>query len=601
MGVKKRFVLSDLGGGLNEGVDPTDIEDKEMQSLRNWYPFAKRLIRRNGVARVTGPGSTNRYTEETTGGFAYKTASGTWTLLVGGQTTLGKMSGSSLVSIPGATYTSSLLPWSFAQYKDIVYACRTDAGTLQRTDGDVVGDAGIAKPSTAPSIAQGATGNLPSGDYIGVVTFYNTVTGAESNPSAVSSTLSLAGNKKINWTDIPVSLNGQVDARRLYRTIVDQQGVYYLVDQINDNTTTSYTDNILETSLGVDASFDNGEPPVNIKYIQVWQERAWLTDEKDLFYSELGLPESHGEFSFIQVSPDDGHKIKGILAFGDKLIVGKTNKMFMIAGVDKFELQTLSNAHGCFSHHSMKAAEGLAFWFGGDNFYQSDGNAVKAIGDRKIRDIVDGVSLSAASRVMGAIDSKKSWYMALIPSGGATEPNKVVVYNYRDDTWTTFDYLMANGSVGAPGWMVDFFDTDGATILYSNLQGGDEDSVLQMNVGVDDDGRDITTEAITKSFGYDKEDVVKIMKDIAVQMTIADQDVEVALLLDEGTVSTLGEKNVSLTDGRLWKRVPLANNGDPAVSIALRLQTSGQKALECLGLSFTIIDLERNVPMSDFS
>lgn len=604
MGQSKRFLLSDLGGGLNQGVDPTDIKDTEFQALRNFYPWQKRLIKRKGYSAVSGPNTGNRFHEDTTGGFAYKTNVGTWTPIVGGQTTIGKLNGSSLETIPhvdGTTFTSSDEPWSFSQYKDIIYATRKDVTDLIRCDGATIGSAGIAAPSTAPTISQGGAGNLDAGDYIAVVTFYNSTTGAESDPSDVSATLTLGASKEINWTNIPVSTNPQVDSRRLYRTLVDQQGVYYLVDEISDNFTTTYTDNVIETALGVDASFDNGLPPTGLYYNATWQERLWATDETDLFYSELTLPESFSAFSFLQISPDDGHKIKGILPFGDKLIVGKTNKTYIVSGVDRFEVQSLSNAHGVFSHHSMKATEGSAYWFGGDNFYRSDGNAVKGIGDVKVRDLVDGIDLTYASRMVAAIDSKRGWYMCLVPSNGGSVPDKMVVYNYRDDSWTIMDWSMADLDDGSPSWIADFFDATGAALVYSNMQGGDEDRLFQLFDGLSDDGRDITAEFTTKSFGYDKEDIVKFMKDISVQATIADQDAVVTLLKDDNVVSDLGAKTYSLSGGNLWKRVPLANNGDPAVSMALKFAVTGKKDIEVLGITFKIVDLERTVPISDFA
>ena len=604
MGQSKRFTLSDMGGGLNQGVDPTDIKDTEFQDLLNFYPWEKRLIKRNGIARVSGSPAGNRYFENTTSGFAYKTNAGVWTAIVGGQTSIGKLSGSSLTQIPhvtGDSYTSSDEPWSFSQYKDVIYATRKNAGTLIRSDGDTVGDAGIAAPTTSPTLGDGGSGNLDAGDYIAVVTFYNSASGTESNPSDVSSTLTLGSSKQIAWTDIPVSDNPQVDSRRLYRTLVDQQGVYYLVGTISDNLTTTFTDNVVETALGIDVSFENGLPPLNLTYNVIWQERLWCTDEVDLFYSELASPESHGAFSFLQVSPDDGHKLKGLLPFGDKLIVGKTNKMFIVSGIDRFEIQNLSNAHGCHSHHSMRAAEGSAFWFGGDNFYRSDGNAVKGIGDVKIRDLVDGIDLTYATRIISAIDAKQGWYMSLVPTAGASTPNAIVVYNYRDDSWAVFNYELADTEDGAPSWIADFFDTTGAAIIYSNLQGGDEDSLFKLFSGTSDDGRAITASFTTKSFGYDKEDIMKFMKDISTQTSVVDQEAVVTLIKDAGTVSDLGPQTYSLSGGNLWKRVPLANNGDPAVSMAFKFAVTGKKALEVLGISFKIVDLERTVPVSEFT
>jgi hypothetical protein len=191
--------------------------------------------------------------------------------------------------------------------------------------------------------------------------------------------------------------------------------------------------------------------------------------------------------------------------------------------------------------------------------------------------------------------------MSLVPTAGASTPNAIVVYNYRDDSWTVFNYELADTEDGAPSWIADFFDTTGAAIIYSNLQGGDEDSLFKLFSGTSDDGRAITASFTTKSFGYDKEDIMKFMKDISTQTSVVDQEAVVTLIKDAGTVSDLGPQTYSLSGGNLWKRVPLANNGDPAVSMAFKFAVTGKKALEVLGISFKIVDLERTVPVSEFT
>ncbi len=602
MGASKKFVLADLSGGLNQSEDPTDIDDKELQAVRNFYPYAKRLVLRNGVTRISGEPAAYRYAEAITNASPYKVTAGDWSLIVGGLTTIGILDGSTLTDIPHVdltTYTSNDEPWSFAQYKDVLYCAREGIGYFQRTDGEIVGDAGIDEPGTAPTIAEGAAGNLDAGDYIAVVTFINTSSGNESNPSPVSSTLTLAASKRITWTDIPTSTNFQVDGRRLYRTLVDQQGVYYLVDEIADNATTTYDDNVVETSLGIDVSFDNGLPPSGLKYIAVFQERMFGTDGVDLWYSELIAPESFAETNFIQVQPDDGHLIAGILPFGNKLIIGKTNKSYVLTGTDVFELEVLGD-HGCFSHHSMKASEDFAFWFGGDNFYQTDGNTIRAIGDKKVREAVDSIDLAYAYKITAAVDRKKGWYLANVPLDGATSPNAILVYNYRDDSWSIFDYTLDDATTGGPGFIADFYSDDGTALIYCNLDGGDEDSIFQLNTGNDDDGRDIVGYFRTKSFGYDKEDVAKFMKNIGIQATVANIDLNVSLYGD-GVITAMGEKTLNLAEAGLWKRVPLSNAGDPATSIALHVEATTSEALEVLGLMFKIVDLEREVPTTEFS
>jgi hypothetical protein len=421
--------------GVNKGVQPQNIHDSEFQDLENFYPFEGVLQRRSGLERI----SQTPHSEKLNSLFAYKVSAGTWTLIAGTETRIAKMnSGSAMVSISSAnTYTSSEDPFAFVQYKDIVYAARSGVDALQRTDGLVVMDAGIPAPSVAPAMADGAAGAIIAGAYYGVYTFYNSDTGAESNPSPASAVLNAAGSKKIDWTAVAASSNGQVNARRLYRTLVGQSGEYYLVATITDNFTTTATENVIQADMGIIASYDNGTPPADPSLVEIFQERAWVTDGVDVYFSELGLPESYGDFSIVTVTPDDGHKITGLKAFGERLLIGKTNGVHFLTGTDEqsFEIRVLTDRHGVFSHHSMQVAEGHVYWFGGDNFYQSDGSQVRSIGDVQIRSLVDGIDAGDYDKITAAVDATNSWYIAKIVSGGS---DYLVVYNYKSQEWTTF-------------------------------------------------------------------------------------------------------------------------------------------------------------------
>lgn len=590
-----------MGGGLNVGADPTDIEDNEFSSLINWYPWAKRLKRRAGTSRVSG--EAYGYAEDITGAYAYKTGTGVWTLLVGGQSSLGYLSGASLVQMSniGSAIASNYYPWSMKQYKNVVYATRFGCTSVLRTEANYVADAGISAPGSAPTLADGGAGNLEAGDYIGVVTFYNSDSGAESDPSDNSSTLTLGASKQIAWSGIPTSTNPQVNARRLYRTMHDQEGEYYFVAQINDNTSTTYTDNAIQSELGVQASFENGLPPGNILYLEIFSERLWATDGTNLYFSAFGLPESFYALDFLQINPDDGHKMSGLLNYGDRLLVGKTNGLHYLTGTDAstFQLQTISDRHGVYSHHSMKAAEGFAFWFGGDNFYQTDGNVVRAIGDIKIRDIVDSIDSSNYHLIQSIINPKENWYATIIPYGGS-DPDLMVVYNYKDETWTTFEWKQGDDTYGCPQIIADFFDSAGQHIFYGNLGGGDEDAIFKFfdSTANSDLDKNIECEAITKFFGTDSPESLKFMRQVGVQGTIV-ADYLTASLLGDNNVVKSGPVDVYMYGGRNWKRFPLANNGNCDTILAVKLEYDGQPELEILGISFDVIDTGRRVPHSE--
>ena len=406
-----------LGGGLNQGLPPTSIKPSEHPVLENLYPFGQKLIRRGGIRQVTS----SAFTQALTSFFPYKKKTGEWTLLVSGQTLFGKMSGSGFLVIPnagGMAIAPVNFPFNWFQYNDVAYAVRPGDGILYHVTPDVARKAGIAAPITAPTLAQGGAGALASGDYSGVVTGRNSATGAESNPSPESNILSLASLKEIDWTGIPVFANTQVDQRRIYRTLVDQVNEFFYVATIPGNVETTFSgDDVLPQDQGDPVSFENFPPPLLLRWVEVWNERAFATDGVDLFYSNLLNMEGWTQRT-IPVFREDGHQIRVLYAFGDRLIIGKTNKVHFLIGADRstFRLLTLSDKHGCMSGHSMKAAENILFWYGsGRNFYRSDGNSVAGIADIKIKTILEAIPDSAQEQIVAATFPTLSWYVATIP------------------------------------------------------------------------------------------------------------------------------------------------------------------------------------------
>jgi hypothetical protein len=548
MGKKQKFLIRSLGGGLDEGGDPPDIPDDAMVQLENFYPFLSRLKSRLGLTKLT---QAEAWDENVNSMFAYKTDAGAWKLVVGGQTKIGWLDGDNIANIGnfGDAYGTDESPWSWDQYVDMVYLCRSSAGSLQRTDAIAVGDAGISAPTAAPTLTDtAAAGDIAAGDYIGVYTYRNSVTGAESNPSPVSSTLAAAGAKKIKWTGVTASTNPQVNQRRLYRTLVNQDGEYYEIGDIDDNLTeTLDSDNVLQADMGPQASFDNGLPPTTCAVLEIWGERAWITDGIDLFFSELGLPESFSEYSVISVKPDDGHKIRGLLGFGDRILVAKTNAMYYVVGTDEsdFDLRVLSNRHGCVSGPSLKTSEGFAWWFGGDNFYMTDGNTVKGIGDRHVINTLESISSTYYDKVTGAIDTRNEWYIAGVPADGASTINTLLVYNYRTQTWTIFKYA---GVV--PQILGDFYDTSYQPLLYASCGTGD---IYQWNVGASDDGTAITAVLKTKWYGFDRDDILKLVKSVALHTNNLAESIDISLFVDGVEIDTATID--TLINTRPWTRV----------------------------------------------
>jgi hypothetical protein len=484
--MSKDFSLGvrDFSGGLNQAPHGSTIAPNEVSDILNFFPFAGKIISR--PARVP---LFSAAPNQITGLMAFKTNAGTWALIALHTTGAARWSGA-WVSI-SSSLGSLTDPWRTRQYVNTGYAARRNTGNLKRFTLNLMEDAGLAAPLAAPVLAQGGGGNLTAGTYYGVYTTYNPDTQVESNPSPLSLPVTIAANTAIDWTSLLVGLEGQVGARRLYRTALNQRAPLFRVATLLDNTSTSYLgENVLTADFGPAASYRNGIPPQNIELLEIFAERLWVSDGDAVYPSELGNVESFYGLNKIQVSPDDGHKITGLLNWPigeqSRLAIAKTNSMWYIKGTDiaTFELKSLSQKYGCISQESMQVAEGVLIWFEGSNFFISEGGAApRSISDTKVRTLLDSLPAAYKSAAVSAIYPRYGWYLCSLQtaSNGA---RTMLVYSYRTNAWSVFEYTPDLGV--APSVMADFYDSNGERQLYAAFSGSRVYDIAPADVYLDD-------------------------------------------------------------------------------------------------------------------
>lgn len=117
---------------------------------------------------------------------------------------------------------------------------------------------------TAALVSPAAAGNVDNGAHRYLATFV-TVDGETQagTPSAAVTVADKTVNGQVAVSGIPLG-GSAVTARKLYRTLAGG-GTYYLLATLADNTTTSYTDNSADASLGAGAPATNttGDPLLN--------------------------------------------------------------------------------------------------------------------------------------------------------------------------------------------------------------------------------------------------------------------------------------------------------------------------------------------------
>src|SRR5512143_2455679 len=242
MGKPFVFDIQDLGGGLNEKAADT-IADREMSTLRDFYVRGTSLLSREGRVAIA-----NAYTERINAIARYNPSfTEDEFTVVGGASSIARLVGEILTALPpsNAVYPTLTTRWWFRQYNDELFACRRGNGGVKRLYGDAHDEAGIPAPSVAPQVTDGGDGQKPTGSYLVAYSFYSTVTGAESNLSPISKECIIGDLHRLSVAAIGVSMSLQVNARRIYATLPDTPGTLYLVGQIDDNVTTTFTENAL--------------------------------------------------------------------------------------------------------------------------------------------------------------------------------------------------------------------------------------------------------------------------------------------------------------------------------------------------------------------
>jgi hypothetical protein len=187
------------------------------------------------------------------------------------------------------------------------------------------------------------------GTYKYKVTFRNTATGHRSNANAGTVTVEDLERQSVTLSSVPTSSDSQVDQREIWRT-VGNGTLYFKIGTIDDNTTTTFTDEVVDFALmdlagGFDVLTSTQLPTDNTPPAATYDDvvgphegRAWWCRDSAvgakgrLYYSPIGRPE--GVDAFITVTDDDDPTQKSVI-WDRSLYVFTETRIFRILGSDE--------------------------------------------------------------------------------------------------------------------------------------------------------------------------------------------------------------------------------------------------------------------------
>ncbi len=304
-------------GGKNSKYEKSIIEDNESPDCLNVVFDAGSVGTRNGFKKVN-TASVGSFVCE--GLYTRQGTNNAETMVAFYNGSGFTLNGTSLVTIPSAQSIFTIgVRVGATQMEN--HAFFGNGGTIPyKYNGTDFTRHGVYPPTLTTSQITGGAGN-PNGLYQYAYTYINSAS-VESNMSTFSTAIT-AVNCKIELTSIPIAPQSWgVGTRRIYRTVTSGASMFR-VATLSDNTTTTYSDDTADASLGAAAPTDKGVPP---KYSTIiyHQNRLFMNDADNpsfIWYTDLNEPYTVGALSFLIIGDTSTDSVKGFAVQDNSLVI----------------------------------------------------------------------------------------------------------------------------------------------------------------------------------------------------------------------------------------------------------------------------------------
>lgn len=312
---------------------------------------------------------------------------------------------------------------------------------------------GVYPATTTHTAATSSNGTL-TGAYRYKVAFVNSST-VQSDVGPANATFT-ATAESILVSSIPVAPQSYgISSRYLYRTEAGGS-TYRLLTTINDNTTTTYVDNISDSALGATAPTDQGVPPT-YDVIEYHQDRLFVNDPATpnyLVYSELAEPFTFKATNFLRFGDNATDIVRAIVKTNNGILVAGNTSMMLVYMPSTDETTWVSIVldvdYGCISPYAISSFNNrLILPLSRNNKFVGFGsvagttlkpettfNTVQTAGSQfnsyKIQDQMDLVVDTYQGNISSVVFDEKV-YFSVTYGEGQTTNNRIYVLNFQTD------------------------------------------------------------------------------------------------------------------------------------------------------------------------
>ncbi|MDH7478899.1 MAG: hypothetical protein QHH02_02695, partial [Syntrophomonadaceae bacterium] len=285
---------------------------------------------------------------------------------------------------------------------------------------------------------------------------------------------------------------------------------------------------------GTGAVTDLGGSPPHAQYVAVHKNYLFMAhtpaNPSRLFFSEVLNPESWPALNFIDVSPNDGDWITGLLPHDDYLIIAKNRSFWVLlgSGPSDFQVKRLHADIGCVAPRSLvRMGESFAF-VAHDGIYVSDLVQPVVISER-LKNTWKGLNRRRLSQAAAAYHDHK--LRVELPRGASVINNfRIVFDNIRKA-------LIEEEFTEHYSCYTEFVEAGQEILLAGHASEG---QVSQCDSGSTDAGNPINFEWESKHFDFGLPEHIKRWRKVflALAPAASDTQLKVAFVVEGGSPSS---------------------------------------------------------------
>ena len=311
---------------------------------------------------------------------------------------------------------------------------------------------------TQPNVSGAAAATNGAGNVKGKVKYFLAfVSGTEQLALSVTfGEINAGEGKTIALSSIPTSAG---KFRWIFRTRASGEQPYF-VGSIDDDSTTTFSDDIADFDLLFPPEQHGQPPPAGTKYAVVYNNRVFIAGAtpNEVAYSDINKPQSYNTFSFFNVGFKDGDEVSGLAKVRGSVIVFKHNHIYKIQGrdpeVDMIGVDDLrsddptARSIGCPDQAALcSTPDGLFFYFNSNFYMMGNQCTVEPISLVIEDELRADINQAKETNIQCWYDANRRIVYASVPTGSSTYPTRTYLYFLDYKAWYKMSIGFTVGTV----------------------------------------------------------------------------------------------------------------------------------------------------------